>query len=131
MTRHFERQHYSVIFDTHSGFFARAEDAGWPEPSWAESGPELMDIGITNWCDRGCECCYRRSHPNGVHMEVSDYRTVVRQAARLGVLQVALGGGNPNQHPCFAEIVACTRDEYGIVPSYFYSIALVLEVFGF
>jgi radical SAM protein with 4Fe4S-binding SPASM domain len=118
VTRHYERQHYSVIFDTRSGFFARVEDTGWSEPSWAEHGPELMDIGITNWCDRGCESCYRRSHENGVQMQMSNYGTLIRQASDMGVLQVALGGGNPNQHPCFAEILASTRDEYGIVPSY-------------
>jgi radical SAM protein with 4Fe4S-binding SPASM domain len=101
-----------------SGVFARVEDTGWPEPFWAEHGPELMDIGITKWCDRGCASCYRRANEGGTHMTMADYRTILRQASRLGVLQVALGGGNPNQHPLFAEMIACTRAEYGIVPSY-------------
>ena len=118
ITRHHERQHYSVVFDTRSGFFARVEDAGWPEPSWAEHGPELMDIAITNWCDRGCTFCYRQSSEKGAHMRMADYRTVLRQASGLGVLQVALGGGNPNQHPLFPEMIGCARAEYGIVPSY-------------
>ncbi len=118
ISRHYQRQHYSVVFDTRSGFFARVEDGGWAEPSWAEHGPELMDVAITNWCDRGCVWCYRRSDENGVHMQMPHYRILIRQASHMGVLQVALGGGNPNQHPCFADILACTRDEYGIVPSY-------------
>lgn len=118
ITRHYDSQHYSVIFDTGSGVFARVEDAGWPEPSWGEHGPELIDLGITKWCDRGCTSCYRRSSERGAHMTMADYRTVIRQASRLGVFQVALGGGNPNQHPRFAEMIACARAEYGIVPSY-------------
>jgi radical SAM protein with 4Fe4S-binding SPASM domain len=51
-------------------------------------------------------------------MPLSDYEKVIRQASRLGVLQVALGGGNPNQHPDFIEILRITREEYGIVPNY-------------
>ena len=36
----------------------------------------------------------------------------------MHVFQVALGGGNPNQHPGFCEILKLTRERYGIVPSY-------------
>jgi radical SAM protein with 4Fe4S-binding SPASM domain len=41
----------------------------------------------------------------------------MRQAKKVGVLQVALGGGNPNQHPDFTQILRITRD-HGVVPSY-------------
>lgn len=118
IARHHERQRYSVVFNTASGFFARIEDPGCPEPSWAESGPELMDIAITNWCDRGCSFCYRRSGTSGIHMPLEGYRSVIRQAAQMGVLQVALGGGNPNQHPDFLRILELTRRGFGIVPSF-------------
>ena len=39
------------------------------------------------------------------------------QAKEIGVLQIAIGGGNPNQHPDFIEILRYIRDN-GIVPSY-------------
>jgi radical SAM protein with 4Fe4S-binding SPASM domain len=42
----------------------------------------------------------------------------VRQAAQIGVLQVALGGGNPNQHPSFPDLLKMTRQEFGIAVSY-------------
>ena len=42
----------------------------------------------------------------------------MRQAQLLHVFQVALGGGNPNQHPQFSEILRITRAKYGIVPNY-------------
>lgn len=106
------------MFNPHSGFFARIEDMGAPEPFWAEHGPELLDIAITNWCDRGCFHCYRKSNDSGRHMGVEDYREVIRQAQAMHTFQVALGGGNPNQHPDFVEILRLTRDDYGIVPNY-------------
>ena len=106
------------MFNPDTGFFARVEDEGHPEPFWSEHGPELIDISITNWCDRDCVICYRGSGRHGLHMPMRDYEMVLRQAASLGVMQVALGGGNPNQHPDFVEILKCTREAFGIVPSY-------------
>jgi radical SAM protein with 4Fe4S-binding SPASM domain len=51
-------------------------------------------------------------------MLLEDYEVVMHQARKMHVLQVALGGGNPNQHPCFCEILRLTKEEYGIVPNY-------------
>ncbi len=116
--KRFPRQRYTAIFNPHSGFFARVEDVGAPEPFWAEHGPELLDIAITNRCDRGCFICYRKSDEMGHHMTVEDYRDVIRQAQAMHAFQVALGGGNPNQHPDFVEILRLTREDYGIVPNY-------------
>lgn len=117
-TTHFKTQHYSTLFNPQTGFFARIEDQGFAEPRWAETGPELLDISLTNWCDRGCQICYRSSSTRGRHMPVTAYRNILRQAARIGVLQVALGGGNPNHHPSFVDLLHMTREEFGIVPSY-------------
>lgn len=125
--KRFPRQRYTAIFNPHSGFFARVEDVGAPEPFWAEHGPELLDIAITNWCDRGCFICYRKSDEMGHHMMVEDYREVIRQAQAMHAFQVALGGGNPNQHPDFVEILRLTREEYGIVPNYTTNVHFVLS----
>jgi radical SAM protein with 4Fe4S-binding SPASM domain len=51
-------------------------------------------------------------------MGIDEYRTILQQAAQMKVLQIALGGGNPNQHPDFCEILRLTREEYNIIPSY-------------
>ena len=51
-------------------------------------------------------------------MAIKDYDFIIEQAAKIGVFQVALGGGNPNEHSFFHEILRITREEYGIVPSY-------------
>jgi radical SAM protein with 4Fe4S-binding SPASM domain len=118
LVKHFRTDHYTAIFNPRSGFFARVEDDGQPEPFWAEHGPELLDISVTNWCDRGCTFCYRKSDTNGFHMSVCDFEEVLRQAAEMHVFQIALGGGNPNQHPQFAEMLRLARVKYGIVPNY-------------
>ena len=116
--KHFRKDHYTAIFNPNSGFYARVEDADHDEPFWSEHGPELLDIAITNWCDRGCSFCYRKSDESGTHLSVDDYEEIIRQAQSLHVFQVALGGGNPNQHPQFAEMLRLTREKYGIVPNY-------------
>jgi len=116
INRH-EDQKYSVLFNKRTGFFARIEDEFGAEPFWAENGPELLDIAITNYCQKGCNFCYRQSNVHGKHMPLSDYQNLIEQARNLGVLQIALGGGNPNQHPEFIRFLKITR-EYGIIPSY-------------
>ena len=50
-------------------------------------------------------------------MSLENYKKIIQQARNLGVMQVALGGGNPNQHPDFIQIIKMTR-ELGIIPSY-------------
>lgn len=116
--KRFPVDRYTAVFSPNSGFFARQEDAGTPEPFWASHGPELLDVAITNWCDKGCSFCYRKSDQAGTHLSVADYTEVMRQAAEMHVFQVALGGGNPNQHPDFPEILRLTREQFGIVPNY-------------
>lgn len=118
IVKRFSQDHYTAVFSPISGFFARVEDPECDEPFWASHGPELIDIAITNFCDRGCAICYRDSNRRGSHMSLDDYCDVLRQAQSMHVFQVALGGGNPNQHPDFPEILRQTRKEFGIVPNY-------------
>ncbi len=116
--KNYPKENYRAIFDRKSGFFARIENKGHSDPFWAQSGPELLDISITNWCDRNCSFCYRNSNTNGLHMSLEDYEFLIKEAASINVFQVALGGGNPNQHPEFIKILDITRNKYGIVPSF-------------
>ena len=116
--RNYPDEKYKVIFNQNTGFFARVEDKGTQEVFWAKKGPELLDISITNWCDKGCDICYRNSNKSGKHISLEDYDLIMKQAYENNVLQVALGGGNPNQHPQFIDILKLTREKYNIVPSY-------------
>ncbi|MBI4766181.1 MAG: radical SAM protein [Deltaproteobacteria bacterium] len=116
--QHYPDEHYQTLFNPETGFFVRVEESGYDEPFWSAHGPEMLDISITSWCSRECETCYRMAGRMGRHMTFPDYENVIHQAAQLGVTQVALGGGNPNEHPDFAEILRLTRRNYGIVPNY-------------
>lgn len=107
---------YIAIFDEKSGYTIRTGENG-KEQFWKETGPELLDISITNYCERSCGFCYRGSGRSGMHMNLELYEKILKDAKAAGVFQIALGGGNPNQHPNFVEILRMTR-EYGIVPSY-------------
>jgi radical SAM protein with 4Fe4S-binding SPASM domain len=108
---------YTSFFNPDTGFFARVPDKGKKEPFWSPHGPELIDISITNWCDKGCEFCYKSSTKHGEHMAIDDYKRVIDQAVEMRTFQVALGGGNPNQHPGFVEIIEYTASK-GVVPNY-------------
>lgn len=110
-------QHYKTVFSRKTGFFVRLEEDGYDEPFWSEDGPELLDLSITNYCERCCDFCYRQANPSGKHISLKDVEAIVNQAKECGVLQIALGGGNPNQHPNFIEILRIIR-ENNIVPSY-------------
>lgn len=111
-------QHYRTVFNQQTGFFVRKEDVGYPEPSWSADGPELIDLSITNYCEKGCRFCYRETlRDDALFMSLEDVAEVVRQAAECGTMQIALGGGNPNQHPRFVDVLRIIR-EHEIVPSY-------------
>ena len=118
IVKYYPNEHYKIMFDQRNGFFARIEDKGFNEPFWSQHGPELLDVSITNWCDKDCTFCYRCSNTHGKHISLSDYVTILDQAKSLDVFQIALGGGNPNQHPDFVKILSLTRSDYAIIPSY-------------
>ena len=111
-----KKSRYFCIFNKNTGFTIRKGYYGI-EPFMRIEGPELIDISITNYCENNCKFCYRKSNINGKHMSLENYKKIIQQARNLGVMQVALGGGNPNQHPDFIQIIKMTR-ELGIIPSY-------------
>ena len=116
LIRNYPKSNYIVYFDRESGMFVRMGESD-RQPFWNVDGPELLDISITNYCEKGCGFCYRASNPAGNHMQLQEYKRLMIQAKKARVLQIALGGGNPNQHPDFINILKETR-EYGMIPSY-------------
>ncbi|EOS67466.1 radical SAM additional 4Fe4S-binding SPASM domain-containing protein [Oscillibacter sp. 1-3] len=116
MIRCYKESGYFVCFDLESGQMLRGSMTG-EEPFWNRRGPELLDISITNYCERNCDFCYRETSSNGTFMPLEQYTKIIAQAETAGVLQVALGGGNPNQHPDFVSILEVTRKHH-IIPSY-------------
>lgn len=113
--RNFGQNFYS-IFNPENGFFARIEDEGAAEPFWDHSGPELLDISLTDYCGYECSFCYKYTK-NTTHLSLDNIISLLDQARDIGVFQVAYGGGNPNSHPDFLSILRETRAR-NIVPNY-------------
>jgi len=106
-----------TLFNPKTGERLRHTRKGFDDPEWCPDGPELADISITDFCDFGCDYCYRDSKPENVrHMSVYDFREVLEQLSPH-VLEVAIGGGSPQHHPQFIDILA-TAHSLGVVPNY-------------
>jgi radical SAM protein with 4Fe4S-binding SPASM domain len=110
-------EEYIACFNTKTGEFLRQEKEGFPEPKFCAYGPELADIHITDYCPLNCSYCYRESDKTkSNHMDPNDFRDILK-AMSPHVFQVAIGGGSPQHHPQFTEILKIAH-EMGIPPSY-------------
>lgn len=110
---------YNFIADQKTGLTFRWGKTFNENPSFAPV-PELVDISISNHCSKGCDFCYRDSKPDNSFMTIEDYRFALSSLnhPKYGnVFQVALGGGEPLEHPNFMEIINITR-EFNIVPNF-------------
>lgn len=87
------------------------------ESYYRAKGPVLLDVSITNRCNRGCPFCYRHAKPIGNDIGIDDYKRILEQAKQCGVNQIAIGGGEPTLHPSFSKILQLTN-EAGIIPNY-------------
>lgn len=82
--------------------------------------PEFYDVKITNKCSGNCPYCYQDSKQNDVHYKHILSKTVMffhPMNTNQRPFQVALGGGNPNEHPAFIQLLK-TYDALGITPNY-------------
>jgi len=110
---------YNFIGDTETGTTFRWGKNLKDNPLFAPH-PELADISISNHCSKGCNFCYRDSVVNNIFMTVEDYSFVLNamQHSKWGnVFQVAIGGGEPLEHPNFIEIINITRS-LNIIPNF-------------
>lgn len=82
--------------------------------------PEFYDVKITGRCSGKCPWCYMDSSENE-----SDYDNILEKTENLfrpmnqnqRPFQVALGGGNPNEHPDFISLLLL-YNSLGITPNY-------------
>lgn len=58
--------------------------------------PDSMDIKITNSCDMGCKFCHENSKPDGKHGDIMNAKFI---ETLLPYTELAIGGGNPLEHP--------------------------------
>jgi pyruvate-formate lyase-activating enzyme len=79
--------------------------------------PELVDLKITDYCDKGCKFCYQGSTKKGKHADVQNVRNILAALGEMNVFEVAIGGGEPTLHPEFAEILNIAKRE-GTIPNF-------------
>jgi MoaA/NifB/PqqE/SkfB family radical SAM enzyme len=70
-------------------------------------------LEVTGRCGLSCSHCYAGSGPSGTHgsMTADDWRSVITQAAALGISMVQFIGGEPTLHPDFAALLAHATGE--------------------
>lgn len=108
-----------VLFNRSNGTKIRLHfDDDAPEYTKAFA-PELVDVKITDFCNNKPTCvyCYQDSHEQGKHADKETMYDIAYRLGKMGVFEVALGGGEPTAHPRFAEILRDFR-YYGIVPNF-------------
>ena len=80
--------------------------------------PEFYDVKITGWCSGNCTYCYQDSTRSQKHYDISQIQEFFGKLnENEKPFQVALGGGNPNEHPYFIECLMLFSG-MGIVPNY-------------
>lgn len=110
---------YHFLADECTGVTMRWGKTAEEDPSFAPV-PELADISISNHCTKGCSFCYRNSSNNHEWLSIDDYCRVLdamNHPEHGNIFQVALGGGEPLEHPDFIEIINETVKR-GIVPNF-------------
>lgn len=107
---------YFTLFNSQTGFKVRTSFAD--APRWEKShSPELVDLKITQKCNFGCEFCYQGSTKDGQHAPLDRIKHIIDVLAASKVFEIAIGGGEPTEHPEFAEILRYCRSK-NIIPNF-------------
>lgn len=112
---------YLTLYNKHTGNKMRISEN--PAPYTKSVTPELVDLKITNYCEAGCEFCYQASTTKGKHAPLGEIKKIVDNLRKMGVFEIAIGGGEPTEHPQFAEILEYIGDGHryrddGIRPNF-------------
>jgi len=92
-----------LLFNHEEGIKATVSFEDNPRPRPYAMVPELVDLKITDFCPYACPWCYQGStHKGGFAENVSSWLYAFH---RMGVFEVAIGGGEPTLHPEFKQIV--------------------------
>ena len=70
--------------------------------------PESIDLKITNYCNNNCTFCYANSSNEGKHGKKIFIKNIISQMKPF--TEIAIGGGNPLEHPDLLEILEYAKD---------------------
>jgi hypothetical protein len=97
---------YWTIFSPFNGAKLRLSLNDFTDKAECSSAPELVDMKITDRCDKGCAFCYQDSRENGSHADVDYVRKCLYVLGELKCFEVAFGGGEPTRHPRFGDCLS-------------------------
>lgn len=83
---------YDIFIDLSNGTKIRKNDLDCFIPE----KPESLDYKITNRCSMGCAFCHEDSKPKGKHGDIMNDKFI---ETLNPYTEVAIGGGNPLEHP--------------------------------
>jgi len=81
------------------------------------STPCLVDLKITDYCSYNCKYCYQGSSTKGNHASLEYIKEVLNSLAKMEVFEIAIGGGEPTEHPEFKTILKMAKDRH-ITPNF-------------
>ena len=98
-----------------TGITSQAHSA---QPLASTPPASFLWLELTGKCELECIHCYAQSGPSGTHrtMTAVDWRSVIGQAAVLGVSMVQFIGGEPTLHPDFPGLLRHAIDAGQAVP---------------
>lgn len=67
--------------------------------------PELVDLKITDNCNYNCKFCYQSSTKEGKHADFENIKKVISILSNSKTMEIAIGGGEPTNHPDLLEIL--------------------------
>ena len=99
----YKNGNYTVHIDLETGTKIRENDLDFFRADTVES----MDIKITNRCDRGCQFCHENSTVDGKHADLfaPSFLDTLHPYTEL-----AIGGGNPLEHPDLLKFLLRCKD---------------------
>lgn len=78
--------------------------------------PENIDIKITNYCDASCKFCHEDSTTSGRHADLKHYILYGFLTTLKPYTELAIGGGNPLDHPQLRMLLSYLRSR-GVIPN--------------
>jgi MoaA/NifB/PqqE/SkfB family radical SAM enzyme len=78
-----------------------------------QRAPRVLQVAITNVCNKSCSFCYRPLDA-GSAWTFDDLLELAHVADRWGVLELAFGGGEPTVFPRFAELMRAVWTTTGL-----------------
>lgn len=109
---------YNYDFDKRTGHFARWGATLDDDPTFAPTGPEILDIEISvDGCPNGCNFCYKGNTPKpATNMSFETFKTIIDKFSKT-LTQVAFGITGIQTNPDFLKMMQYCR-EIGIIPNF-------------